>query len=57
MEYVLRHLRRSEMSEKKVNESKYVNEMIIVKYIYTSEETGGERRSESRKGSPLTQTG
>ena len=41
-------------SEKKVNESKYVNEMIIVKYIYTSEETGGERRSESHKGSPLT---
>src|ERR1700675_1077885 len=28
---------------------------IIVKYIYTSEETGGERRSESRKGVPLHQ--
>src|ERR1700675_2102163 len=31
--------------------------MIIVKYIYMSEETGGERRSESRKGSPLTCSG
>ena len=43
MEYVLQHLRRS---EEKVNESKYMNEMIIVEYIYTWEETGGEWRSE-----------
>ena len=47
MEYVPRHLRRSEMSEKKVNNSKYMNELIIVKCVYTSEETGGGRRSES----------
>src|ERR1700675_4110481 len=41
MEYVPRHLRRSEMSEKKVNNSKYMNELIMVKCVYTSEETGG----------------
>src|ERR1700675_1678267 len=53
MEYVPRHLRRSEMSEKKVNNSKYMNELIIVKCVYTSEETGGGRRSEPKGNAPL----
>ena len=47
MECVPRHLRRSEMSEKKVSNSKYMNELIIMKCVYTSEEIGGGRRSES----------
>ena len=47
MEYVLRHLRRSEMSGKEVNNSKYMKELIMVECVYTSEETGGGRRSES----------
>jgi len=38
--------------EEKVNGSKYMNEMIIMKYIYTSEETRGERRSEVVRESP-----
>ena len=39
-------------SEKKVKESKYMNEVIIVRYIYMSEETGGGRRSEVVRESP-----
>ena len=41
-------------SEKKVKESKYMNEVIIVKYIYTSEEVGGEQRSEVVRESPYS---
>ena len=41
MEYVPRHLRRSEMSEKKVNNSKYMNELDNSEMcIYV----GGDRR-------------
>ena len=39
-------------SEKKVKESKYVNEVIIVKYICTLEKIGGEQRSEVVRESP-----
>ena len=35
-----------------MKESKYVNEVLIVKYICMSQEIGGERRSEVVRESP-----